>query len=112
VADEPEQQTDDQPEVEDRLSRVEAAVHQLAETVTTALGGVHRQSTAVVEARLDEDSSVAAEVHRELARRDAATKAAEEADRLGKVEETVKGLTEKVPLPPVRRIEHIMGWHG
>jgi hypothetical protein len=112
VADEPAPQTETEPQVEERLGRVEAAVARIEQAVSEALGGVHKDSAEVVEARLDADSSVAAEVQRELARRDEATRKAEEADRLGKVEETIAGLTEKTPLPPVRKIEHIMGWHG
>jgi hypothetical protein len=93
-------------ELDERVSRLETAI----EVIKAAVTGTHRESQAAVEARLDAPGSVAEEVQRELARRDEAAKQQEKDALLGKLDETVKGLTEKPPVTPPRRVERLMGW--
>jgi Skp family chaperone for outer membrane proteins len=105
----------DQPtlaEVDDRVGKIETAVTTMQEALQRALGGAHKDAAATTEERLDQNSTIAAEVQRELAR--AAREQDEQALR-GKVDtvaETVARLQETPPAPPVRRVEKIMGWHG
>ena len=93
-------------ELDARVSRLETAI----EVIRAAVTGVHKDSAAAVEGRLDAPGSVAEEVQRELARRDEAAKQEEKDRLLGKLDETVKGLTEKAPQPPPRKVESFMGW--
>jgi hypothetical protein len=95
-------------EVDSRLDRVEAAI----EAIKNMLTGAHKDATATTQQRLDAPGSIADEVQRELARRDEAARKEEEQRELGTLKETVRGLTEKTPAPPPRRVERIMGWHG
>jgi hypothetical protein len=99
----------------ERLDKIEATQERqgtVLDKILTALSGTHREAGKLVEARLDEPGSVKEEVDRELARRDAAAKESERDALLGRHEDTLKGLTEKVPEAPVRRIEGWMGWRG
>jgi hypothetical protein len=89
--------------LDERVGRIEAAVN-------TLIDKLHGRSQSAVETKLDEDSTVAAEVQRELARRDEQTKEQERIAKLGELESTVAKLTEKTPTPPPRRVERIMGW--
>jgi hypothetical protein len=93
-------------ELDERVSRLETAI----EVIRAAVTGVHKDSTTAVEGRLDAPGSVAEEVQRELARRDEAAKQEEKDRLLGKLDETVKGLTEKPPVTPPRKVERLMGW--
>ena len=92
-------------ELDGRVSRIETAV-------TTLIEKLHGTSAGVTEERLDAPGDVAAEVQRELARRDAKVQEDERAAKLGRLEETVTKLTEKKPAAPLRRIEQWMGWHS
>jgi hypothetical protein len=89
----------------DRVGRIETAVQ-------TLVGKAHGGARRGVEDRLDADSSVAAEVQRELARAEADRQAHETREqteaRLKGAEDTLARLTEKVPEKPVRKIEHRM----
>jgi hypothetical protein len=102
------EQTENVPDdVGPRLSRVETAIQDIKAMLT----GAHKDAAATT-ADDKPASTVAEEVQRELERRDAETRRREEQERLGNVEAAVKGLTEKPPLAPVRKIESIMGWRG
>jgi hypothetical protein len=97
------------------IDTIAEKIERLEDIVTNALGGhgqAHATAQKITQRRLGEPGEITAEVQRELARRDAATKREEEAARLGRVEEAVKALAEKPPEAPVRKIEHLMGWHG
>jgi hypothetical protein len=108
--------TDEQPDTgSERLDKIEATQERqgtVLDKILTVLSGTHKEAGKVTQDRLDEPGSVAEEVQRELARRDAAAKESERDALLGKHEDTLKGLTEKVPEAPVRRIEGWMGWRG
>jgi hypothetical protein len=101
---------------ETRLDRLEAKVDAVIDRLGQIVGGAHKDATATTQARLDAPGSVAEQVQAELARADQAKRAneteAQRDARLAGVEEKVKGLTEKAPQAPPRRIERIMGWHG
>jgi hypothetical protein len=103
--------TEDQPELEGRVSKIEAAVDRIEAAITKVVGGAHKDATATTEDHLDESGSVAAEVQRELARRDAETKRQEHEADLGNLKQAVAELREKPPEPPRRRVEKFMGWH-
>jgi hypothetical protein len=93
------------------LGELAAKVDRIEQVVSKFLGGAHKDATATTEQRLDAPGSMADEVQRELARRDEAAKRDERDALVGKHEETLKALTEKVPEPPPRRVERIMGWN-
>jgi hypothetical protein len=93
-------------ELDARVSRLETAI----EVIRAAVTGVHKDSTTAVEGRLDAPGSVAEEVQRELARRDKDAKDAELAAKVGTHDEVIKGLTEKPPVTPPRKVERLMGW--
>ena len=89
--------------LDERIGRIEDAIGKL-------VGGAHKDATATTEGRLDADSSIAAEVQKELGRRDQAAKDAERESTLEHLKTTVAELAEKPPAEPVRRIEKLMGW--
>jgi DNA-binding transcriptional MerR regulator len=107
---------DDTPDTgSERLDKIEATQDRqgtVLDKILTILSGTHKESQQAVEGRLDAPGSVAEEVQRELERRDKASREAERDALLGKHDETLKGLTEKTPEPPVRKIESLMGWRG
>lgn len=76
------------------------------------IGALHKDAGTTTGKRLDAPNSVAEQVQEELSRRDAATKAQEERDRLGQVETKLGQLTEQVPEPVIRRVEKFMGWRN
>lgn len=92
------------------LNALADKVDALAAAVSKITGGAHKDATATTQERLDQPGSIAEEVQRELARRDEAAKQQEKDALLGKHEEALKALTEKVPEPPPRKVERIMGW--
>jgi hypothetical protein len=94
------------------LDKLADQVDKLTMMVGKLIGGAHKDATATTEHRLGEPTSVSEEVQRELARRDEAQKQAERDAALGRHEEALKGLTEKIPEPPVRKVERLMGWRG
>lgn len=91
--------------VGERLGTLETKVDRLIESLHSDAGKTTGQ-------RLDAPNSVAEQVQAELARRDEASKQAEEKERLGKVELAIGALTEKQPEPVIRRVEKIMGWRN
>ncbi len=92
-------------ELDAKIGRVETAV----QTILTAL---HGKSQEGVQAKLDAPGSVAEEVQRELARRDAQKQKDEHDAEFTGLKETVAKLTEQKPVDPPRKIEQLMGWHG
>lgn len=101
-------------ELADRMGHVESTLNELAALIRGGEGRARGAAQARTEQRLDQPTSVADEVRRQLEDRDRA--AAEQAgrksdaDRLAAVETTVAELAEKPPEVPVRKIENLMGW--
>jgi hypothetical protein len=113
------QPTDTAPAGKDpdtRLDRLEAKVDAVIDRLSGLVGGAHKDATSTTQERLDAPGAMAEEVRKELARAERERIAAETEQqreaRLKAVEDKVVPLTEKVPLPPPRKIERIMGWHG
>ncbi|HMD25857.1 MAG TPA: hypothetical protein VKH61_17295 [Streptosporangiaceae bacterium] len=106
MTDQPTQTAPAARELDERVSRLEQAI----DIIKAAVTGVHKDSTAATEARLDAPGSIAEEVQRELDRRDQATVQAQKEAEFEQVKAVV--LAEKQPLPPPRKIERLMGWHG
>jgi len=93
------------------IDMIAEKIERLEDIVTNALGGhgqAHATAQKVTQKRLDEPGEITAEVQRELARRDAASKQEERDARLGKLEESVTALAEKPPAPTVRKVTRIM----
>jgi hypothetical protein len=102
-------------ELADRQAATDSKVDELLGIVKNAIGTggtAHADAQKITESRLDQDSSVAAQVQAELDRRDQAARDAEKDTDLATLKTTVAELREQPPAAPVRRIEKIMGWHG
>ena len=93
-----------------RMARVESTLETILDRLKGGRDEAHGAAQDVTQARLAASSTIADEVQQELSRRDAAAKAAERDQLLGKHEETLKALTEQKPQVPVRWVESLMGW--
>ena len=109
---EPEEDETGTPSNSELASRVDGIESKL-DTILAKLGGAEGQAHAVAqehtEERLDRSSTVADDIAKALEERDRNQK---ESDWKTGVDTTLAQLTEKVPEPPVRKVEKIMGWRG
>ena len=101
-------------EVAERQDRLESKVDMILDKLGGARDTAHEHAQQHTEERLDRPTSIADEIRQQLAAQRAKDEAdaagRDTADRLGRMEVSVAELTEKVPEPPQRRIEKIMGW--
>jgi hypothetical protein len=112
MADDDETTTEDTPtlrELADKVDRVIETVGQLVRGTGPA-AKAHAGAQQAVEGHLAAPADVESQVAAALAERD--RKAQEDALHadVGSLKETVKGLAEKPPEQPQRRVEKIMGW--
>jgi hypothetical protein len=98
-------------ELDARVDRIEQSLDQVLDLLK-GKGPAHAEAQQATEARLDANSSVAAEVQAELDRRDEAAKREQREAEFGQVKETVAKLAEAKPQSPRRKVEEIMGYHG
>ena len=97
----------------DRLDRLESKVDALAAAVGRLVPGIHKASTARVEARLDRPTTVEEQVQAELGRRDKEAKEKEWREGVDSrlaAAEAPKPPPEQPPAPPIPLKQRILGW--
>jgi hypothetical protein len=101
-------------EVAERQNSLEAKVDLILDKLGGKEGQAHAAAQQHTEKRLDESSTIAEQVRKQIADQKAAEAADAEkrgqADRLAAVEARVSGMAEAPPEAPQRRIEKILGW--
>jgi len=101
-------------ELDQRITSLDSKIEMILSKLGGARDQAHEHAAEHTAERLDRPSSIADEIRQQLA----AQRAQDESDAAGKadqelrqgVDTTLAGLSEKIPEPPQRRIEKVMGW--
>src|SRR5215472_91191 len=101
-------------ELDQRINSLDSKIDTILDKLGGARDSAHEHAAEHTAERLDRPTSIADEIRQQLA----AQRAKDETDAAGKadqewkqgVNDTLAGLQEKIPEPPQRRIEKVMGW--
>ena len=101
-------------ELDQRITSLDSKIEMILSKLGGARDSAQEHAQEHTEQRLERPSSIADEIRQQLA----AQRAKDESDAAGRadqewrqgVDTTLAGLAEKIPEPPQRRVEKVMGW--